>query len=203
MTRWMMLVPALCLTPLLASAERFVFDAGETTTIRFESKATLESFHGDTHEARGHVILDPENIGDQVEIWVEVDMATLDTGINKRNKDMRENHLHTDEFPTATFSGATIRGEHPTSLVAGEMRAFEIEGSLTLHGVTKPLVTVAEVMLLPDRNVPAVHVRSTFPVDLRDFDIPRPKFLFLKLAEVQTATIDVVATFAPEHDDES
>ena len=41
---------------------------------------------------------------------VDVEMADLDTGIDKRNRDMRENHLETDLYPTARFEGANPIG---------------------------------------------------------------------------------------------
>ena len=63
---------------------------------------------------------------------VTIDTASIDTGNDKLDK-----HLQTPEFfdaakyPTATYKGTQIRFEGDTPV--------EVIGTLTLHGVTKPL----------------------------------------------------------------
>jgi polyisoprenoid-binding protein YceI len=98
---------------------------------------------------------------------------------------MRENHLETKKFPTATFKGASLRGAKPIAL-SGTPAQVEVEGDFTLHGVTRRLRATVEVTL---RDPTTLEFKTTFPVTLADYKIDRPKFLFLKLGEVQEVAV--------------
>ena len=123
-----------------------------------------------------------------------VDLASLDTGIGKRNQHMRDNHLETDKYPKATFVGATVLEPKGTTLAPGKPVAFECEGDFTLHGVTKRLRASVEVTLRDERTL---AFKTSFKVPLADYKIDRPKFLFLKLGEVQDVTVEGVAIATP------
>ncbi len=173
-------------------AERFVIAAGDESRVQFESHAPLESFTGKTTAVSGVIECDPAALGDSITVVVEVDMASLDTGIGKRNADMRENHLETDRHPTATFRGASLLGEPPSSLAAGQPTDVRMAGTLTLHGVSRRIEVLVTLTLAADAST--LRAVTAFPVRLDDYSISRPKFLFLKLGEVQDASLDVVAT---------
>lgn len=191
-----LLVAAALLCADLALAAVFRIPSDESTTyIRFDSSAPLESFHGDTRLATGHIECDPAALSESLDVFLEVDMASLDTGIGKRNQDMRENHLETEKFPTATFRGARLVGEVPSSLPPGTPATVRMAGELTIHGVSRP--REIDVELTYEEGPPRVHAVAKFSVDLDDHGISRPQFLFLKLSEVQEVTVDVVA-FAGE-----
>jgi polyisoprenoid-binding protein YceI len=195
------LATAACLAVLgVGSAQpaEFGIPSGEgSTRVRFDSRASLESFHGETNLVSGQVIFDPDGVADSVRVYVEVDMASLDTGIGKRNKDMRENHLETDRFPVASFAGARLIERPATRLLPGETYEFLIEGRFTLHGVTRERQLPVRVTLEEREGRRTLHVVSTFKVLLADHGISRPRFLFLRLAEDQTVTFDVVAVARP------
>lgn len=78
----------------------------------------------------GQVETDAEGVPQQVD--VAIDAASLDT-----NQPDRDTHLRSPDFfdvatyPTISYRSRAVRpvGDH----------AFEIDGSLTLHGVTKPV----------------------------------------------------------------
>jgi polyisoprenoid-binding protein YceI len=181
-----------------AQSAEFVIPSGdESTTVRFDSRASLESFHGETNQASGQIFLDPDSVGDSVRVYVQVEMASLDTGIGKRNRDMRENHLETDRFPVASFEGARLIEKPATRLQPGTAYEFLIEGRFTLHGVTRERRLPVRVTLGERDGRKTLHVVSTFKVLLSDHDISRPRFLFLRLAEDQTVTFDVVAVARP------
>jgi len=106
----------------LASPERYVVRGGdEGSTVEFVSKAAMETFKGKTRAVSGTLRLDPAALVDTLTISISVDLASLDTGIALRNRHMRENHLHTDRFPLATFEGARIV-EGGGALEAGQSR---------------------------------------------------------------------------------
>jgi polyisoprenoid-binding protein YceI len=176
--------------PGSARAERWEITAGaEDVQVTFHSNAPMESFDGRTRQVRGHVQLDPADVSGALDLEVSVDMATLDTGISLRNRHMRENHLHTDRYPVATFGNATVvDGEG--SLEVGEDRTVTLEGTLDLHGEARTMRVPVTFTRGEDGSL---RVRSTFDVVLSDHGIPRPQFLMMKLGETQKVTVDLVA----------
>lgn len=176
-----------------ARAEKFVIKPGDPNEVVFESKATTESFQGKTNQMSGTIVVNPSTVGDSVTVHVEVDLASLDTGIKKRNQHMRENHLETDKFPIAVFDGATVHDPPHAALAPGKAVVFDVEGKMTLHGVSRRLRL--HVTVTP-KDAHTLEFSGSFPVPLADFKIPRPKFLFLKLGEVQQVTVHGVAVTA-------
>jgi polyisoprenoid-binding protein YceI len=181
--------------PARAASETFVIQPGEETNlIRFDSKATMESFYGVTRQVSGQVTLDPQALGDSIGVSVEVDLSTLDTGIGLRNQHMRENHLETDKYPKAVFHGGKVYDPSARRLTAGEPVTFEIEGTFDLHGVTRPLRSLVQMTLVEaEDGRPGLRITTYFPVKLADYQISRPRFLLLKLNEVQDVTFHVTA----------
>jgi len=181
--------PLLWMATFAFGAE-FVVKAGAPNKVVFVSKAATETFEGKTDKISGRIVLDPVSALDSVVVQLEVDLASLDTGIGKRNQHMRDNHLQTDQYPKATFVGAIVLEPKGATLEAGKAVAFECEGDFTLHGVTKRLRATVEVTLLDERTL---AFKTSFQVPLADYRIDRPKFLFLKLGEVQDVNVEGVA----------
>ncbi|MBM4116435.1 YceI family protein [bacterium] len=103
---------------------------------------------------------------------------------------MRENHLETERFPVASFRADSLIAA-PGRLAPGETAVLTLAGELSLHGVTQPLLTPVSVTLSADGA--ALAVRAEFTVKLADFAIPRPKFLVMKLDELQRITVRLSA----------
>ena len=175
-------------------AADFVIKPGAPNQEVFTSKATAETFQGKSDQIQGRVSIPPDSLSDSVTVYVEVDMASLKTGVGKRDKDMREDYLETKKFPKGIFKGATIKNAGAFKLAPGVPARLDIEGSFTLHGVTRRLRTTVEVTLKDERTL---EFKTEFPVTLQDHKIERPKFLFLKLAEVQQVAVTGTATVAP------
>ena len=180
-----------------ARAADFVVRPGRENKVVFISKATVEGFEGKTNKLEGHLMLDPANVGDTMTVHLEVDLASLDTGIAKRNKHMRENHLETAKYPRAVFDGISVRTPSSAKLEPLKPMAFEVEGTFTLHGVSRRLRINVEATYEPTGASGKVEFHTTFPVALADYAISRPEFLFLKLAEVQTVRVNGVGVAAP------
>lgn len=176
------------------SAGEFVVTPGAPNKVVFTSKAATETFSGKTDRMSGSIVVDPAAVGDSVTVRIVVDLASLDTGIGKRNEHMRKNHLETDTYPHALFEGASLRAPAGGSLAAGATVAFDVEGTFTLHGVAKRLRVTVRVTA---RDARTLAFEASFPVTLADHAISRPKFLFLKLGETQAVTVSGVAIAAP------
>lgn len=158
----------------------------EETTVTFRSKATLETFEGRTNELSGTATLDPADLG-TLRAELELDLASLDTGIGLRNRHMRENVLHTGEHPVATL---TIDRSEGGLLVAGKPVETRVGGTLELHGVTQPFDEIVRITL---RGPDELRFSCDFEVALGDFGIERPKMLMLKVAEVVQLQVEGLA----------
>ena len=187
-TSWFVIAATLALAVPAPAATFRIVPGREGNVVRCESKATIESFDGVTSDVQGRVTLDPEGV-DAIEIEVEVDLRTLDTGIELRNRHMRENHLETDRFPVARFTGGTLVEGAGQSLDPCAAVHVLVEGELDLHGVSRTVRIPLDLV----HDGASLRIVGRFPVALSDHDIARPKFLVMKLADVQEVTVDVTA----------
>src|SRR2546426_5175471 len=185
--------------PAPAHAMRFDIQGGGKSFVQFESKAQMESFSGKSHQVQGYVDLDPAHLADSIGVYVEVDMASLDTGISIRNHHMCENHLETSKYPKGVFRGGRVLHPSQPSLKPGEKVTFGLAGELELHGVKQRVEVPVEMSSPAEDAGSTLHVLAKFQVRLSDYQINRPKFLVLKLDEVQRITVDLVATSKSPH----
>lgn len=179
--------------PGTAAAARFAVTPGHDNKVVFTSKAQLESFQGKTDRIEGTIEADPAGLGDSATVSLEVDLASLDTGIDVRNRHMREKHLETAKYPKAVFKGAAVMGPAGARLEVGKPVPVEVEGTFALHGIERRLRTVVEVTLLDAGAAPRLKLHAHFQVSLTDYAISRPAFLFLKLSDVQEVDVTAIA----------
>ncbi|MHB1193561.1 MAG: YceI family protein [Longimicrobiales bacterium] len=185
-----LLAPALALAlPGLCAAQEFHVDRRADNLVRFISRASVEEFEGVTERIDGYVRLDaatltPGTAGGATEIWLEVDLASLDTGIGLRNRHMRDRYLETAKHPFATFRGTIM------SSVADPAGAHRVtaRGTLTLHGVARPRDLTCRV----EPRGPGYRALCAFEVLLSDHEIEIPKVMFLKLANEISLELDFV-----------
>ena len=128
-----------------AHAELFDIRPGDGNVATFHSKSQLEPFDGNTEEVEGWIELSSSALTDSFAAEVEIDLESLDTGIELRNQHMRANHLETDRFPRAIFRNVRLVGVFPESLTPHEQHTLSVEGELSLHGVTKNILAEIEV----------------------------------------------------------
>lgn len=170
----------------VASPQTFRIDPGKTQSVVFTSKAPLETFEGKTDQVRGTIVADLANLADSVQVHVVVDLASMTTGIGMRDKHMREQHLETDKFPEAVFTGGTILSCEPPRLLPGTAAHAVVAGVFSLHGVSQTIEVPVDLTLGADGSL---AVQAAFPVLLSDHDIARPRMLVLKLADEQQVNI--------------
>ena len=184
------LLLGLGLVPAQAEWQRFVIRPGdEDNRVEFLSKEPLESFTGKTSVVSGEILCDPEQLADSIEVRIEVDLASLSTGMKLRDQHMRENHLETAQYPVAVFRGARLAGDAPRSLTA-EATTLQLHGVFDLHGHQRPLALAADIARLEDGTL---TIACDFLVKLSDHAIKRPKFLIMKLSDEQRVTVRLLA----------
>lgn len=103
---------------------------------------------------------------------LQVDLASIDTNIDLRNRHLRENYL---EIAKGSAYQKALLTEIKLAEADGE--AFEgrsgFTGTLRLHNVTKPVAGTAEIR----REGTGVRVVATFPLLLTDFGIEPPQYM--------------------------
>jgi polyisoprenoid-binding protein YceI len=121
---------------------------------------------------------------------LEVDLATIDTGIQLRNQHLRENYL---EVTKPGFDKAVL-----TDIRVGEARSDTFEGrssfagNLKLHGVTKAIGGSAELK----REASGMRVTATFPLSLTDFGIEPPQYMGVGVGNRLVVKVSFLAAVA-------
>jgi len=164
----------LCISYAIAD-EWQVFKKGDNSIV-FHSTTTLLDFEGTTDNIDGYIYWEGDSLFPQEsEIYFEVMPETFDTGLGKRDSDMRQDVLETDKFPISSFKGKIIKSEKSNDKIK-----ITTTGVFTLHGKTKELTINAIINKIKKK----MQVESNFSVFLKDFDIDAPSLLaFVKVAQ--------------------
>lgn len=178
------ILAAFCLAGMAADAATWTVADG--SEVVFTSKATMESFDGRTDQISGHLTCDPANLRQPVDLRMVVDLASLDTGIGLRNDHMCKNHLETDTYPEAVFTGGTVGDGRAQSLAPDDPVDLTLVGTFDLHGVAREMTIPATVTMTATGDL---EVTADFQVKLSDHDIERPRFLVMKLADEQAVSV--------------
>jgi polyisoprenoid-binding protein YceI len=154
---------------------RFRLDPHEST-VRFDADARLHTFSGTAGTLFGRIRL-PGNVPSaDAEACVQIDAASLTTGIDLRDARMRKSHLETDHFPTILF---TLSGLERIELLDADWFTATLRGVLTLHGVTSPLKVAVKARL----SSTLLEVEGEVPLQLSGFQISIPSFLFVAMKD--------------------
>jgi len=93
--------------------------------------------------------------------------------------------LKTKEFPTITFNLVSAS-------VAKEGTLITCKGTLTVAGETRDIDIVAAAKVNPDRSI---NIRGSKQINMRDFEIDPPTFLFGQFTTGENVTINFNLTF--------
>lgn len=170
----LLLLPVLIFS--LALAFEYQVDKQKSNLVKFISNAPLENFEGVTDRIDGYITWDDGEPTKNSELYFEVDLNSIDTGIGLRNRHMRENYLETDRFPFAHFSGKVTSAE---KLPQGGYRVTAA-GTIQIHGVERPLQVSGTLSPAGDH---VYRIETEFTVKLPDFNIKVPKLMFMKIDE--------------------
>lgn len=147
--------------------------------VEFISTAPLNEFKGTSNHLTGLINLN-KNLVD-----FYVDLNTIDTGIEKRNRDMRNTYLNTDEYPFAEFTGELIS---PFDSDKMESQEVTVSGIFKMHGVEQQIEV--DGTLEPIKE--GLQLDASWVVLLKDYNIDRPGILFYELAEEQEIKISTL-----------
>jgi len=150
-------------------AEVYGFDKAHSQ-VGFSVRHILSPVHGEFKDYDGTIHFDPKS-PETSKVNVTIQVASIST-----NNDGRDHHLQTPDFfdaakyPTITFKS--------TKVTAAGDNKYTVEGNLTMHGVTKPVVLAVDYMgsdMMMGAKIAGFS--ATTKIDRRDFGITFNKVL--------------------------
>ena len=152
------------------------------TLVEFRLPGSLHTTHGTFKLERGTIIADPAT--GKAGGSIVVDARSGDTGIGKRDNDMREGVLEAQRYPEITFDPQHFTLE----LRRGAQFQATMQGVLTLHGGRHDVALTAQGQLVGDNLTATAH----FSVPYVDWGLEDPSVLFLTVAK--QVDIDIATT---------
>lgn len=152
----------------------------KTGVVTFFSKAPIENI-----EARNNKLLSIYNIlTGQMEFSILMKGFEFDKALMQQH--FNENYVESDKYPKSTFAGKII---DPQKIILGTDGVYNvsISGTLTLHGVTKPL-QVPATFTINNSKITAV---SAFTIRLSDYKIKIPALVRQNISNVVTINVSV------------
>ena len=146
---------------------------------------------GRTNEVAGQIAVDfaaPANteLGE-----ISINVRTLTTDNEFRNRAIKNRILETDAYELVTFVPTAINGL-PEQVTLGEEMTFQIVGDLTIRNVTRPVTF--DVTLVPVNDT-RLEGKATTTLAYADFEIAIPAARAVSAVEdTVTLQLDFVAT---------
>lgn len=147
-------------------------------TAIFHSEVPMHTFSGTSEYLTGMV-----NLADST-VDFYLDLTTLETGISKRDRDMRET-LETNKYPFAEFFGKLISDFDPD--VSGKQMAT-VKGSFKIHGIENESEYTGTLEMTPEGLI----VEANWVLRLEDYNIVPPSLLFVKVDQEQKIEIEAL-----------
>jgi len=126
-----------------------------------KAKGTTKDIEGEFHLTAGGFDLDPAKPSK-----FTVNLKTLKSDKEMRDRRVQNLGLETDKFPTATFTASKVTG-FDKSIAAGQEQMLQLTGAMDLHGVQKEITW--EVKARREGNV--ITGLATVKFKFADFNI--------------------------------
>jgi hypothetical protein len=148
------------------------------------------SFEAKTNAMSGRLVADPSRPGGLAG-QLDVDLATLDSGIGLRNAHMRDHYLEVGKG--AGYDRAVVKDIVLAADPATLSGATTFTATLRVHGAERPVHGSARVSRDGDR----VRVEAAFPVLLPDHGISKPRYLGVGVRDEVHVKVKFQASAAP------
>ena len=158
------LVALAILVALPAAASTWEIDPNHTESSFVVKHMMVSNVRGQFGKTTGTVQQDDKDIT-KSKVDITIDATTVDTRVEKRDAHLKSaDFFDVAKFPTITFKS--------TKITKGEGNNVTMEGDLTIHGVTKPVVVKVEQT--PDTLAGGKTIRgftATTKVNRKDFGL--------------------------------
>ncbi len=169
------LLISLSVAVLPAQAQKYGTQRG---TVEFTSRVPLHTFTGTSDHLSGEIDLENRSVD------FFVDLATLRTGIGRRDRDMR-NTLETDDYPFAEFTGRLLT---PFDSEASGTQQARVQGTFKIHGVSH-IITISGTL---EKTGSQIRLIADWNINLDDYNIEPPRLLMMRVNEVQGIHINAL-----------
>jgi len=159
----------------ISQAAEFHVDKQQKNLVKFISDAPMEDFEGTTSKIDGYMMNEgiEKLIGS--EVYFEVDLNSVSTGVGLRDRHMREDYLHTDKYKLTNFKGKISNA----SKITDSEYDFTANGKKFIHGVTKDITIKGKIY----KTSIGYKVKANWAIKLPDYNIEVPKFMFLRISD--------------------
>jgi polyisoprenoid-binding protein YceI len=158
-----------------AWAQTYVTREGTAT---FVSEVPLHEFEGTSSALNGMIALEDSTVD------FFLDLETLETGIGKRDRDMRLT-LNTKDHPFAEFTGKLVS---PLDVGKEEPQEAVVQGMFTINGVSRSVEIKGELEPAGE----TLRLTAAWTLELEDYNIEPPSLLFMKVDSEQDIRIEAV-----------
>jgi polyisoprenoid-binding protein YceI len=182
------LLAGLCIALLAASAPaetRRLVPVTAKSAVAFEATHRLGDFGGRAEEVTGEFQADPADLRAGISGVLRIRTASLRTGNESRDRDMRK-LLEADKHPEVRFTIGAVEASFNSITPAADV-LLTVKGGLALRGVERPLTFLARARLRDDR----IWVRGESRLRLTDFGIAPPRRLFFTVGDQISLSFDV------------
>ncbi|HEY4677769.1 MAG TPA: YceI family protein [Candidatus Angelobacter sp.] len=153
-----------------AQQKTFTLDPAQTK-VNFTVDSTLHTVHGDFHLKRGSIQFDNNSGAAAGELVV--DSASGESGSDGRDK-----RMHKDILESPKYSDIVFTPQHVKGTVANEGKStVEVEGLLSMHGKSKPVIMPLEVQLQNGDG----SADGSFSVKYQEWGMKNPSTFILRV----------------------
>jgi polyisoprenoid-binding protein YceI len=184
MKRSFFLLPAVLLFAGLSAAHAQGKYTTKTGRVSFFSSTPIEDIEAKTQQVAAVLDFSTGQLAFSLPVKSFVFKRTL------MQEHFNENYMESDKFPKATFAGRFVGLDAAVLNTAGP-HPVQVEGDLTLHGVTHHIKVPGTVELKGGQVLAA----ATFPVASADYNIEIPMLVRNSIAK--TVSVQVDLTCAP------
>lgn len=166
----------------ITHAAEFHVDKQQKNLVKFISDAPMEDFEGTTSKIDGYMMNDGIDNLVGSDVYFEVDLNSVSTGIGLRDRHMREDYLHTDKYKLTSFKGKIATA----SKVNDSEYDFSANGKMFIHGVTKDITLKGKIYQTGN----GYKIKANWAIKLPDYNIEVPKFMFLRISDEIKLEVD-------------
>ncbi|TVQ77190.1 MAG: YceI family protein [Flavobacteriales bacterium] len=168
MLRFLFLIP-ICLVFSSISAQKFMTREG---VIAFRGETILETIDPVSNQAGSVIDFEGGSLVVQVlQKSFRFRKALMEEHYN-------ENYVHSDKYPRAVFKG---NFSEKIDFRTPGTYAIKLSGTMEMHGVSRPISTLAEIIVQPDGKL---SLESVFTISPEDYNIKIPGNVRDKIAEI-------------------
>jgi polyisoprenoid-binding protein YceI len=169
-----------------AQQKTFILDPAQTK-VNFTVDSTLHTVHGDFRLKRGSIQFD--NATGTAGGELVVDSASGESGSDGRDKKMHKDILESPKYSDIVFTPQHIKGT-----VAAEGKSnVEVEGTLTMHGKSKPVTMLLGVQLQGG----AGSADGSFSIKYLEWGMKNPSTFILRVNEKVEIHVHAVGKLVP------